>query len=253
LLVGFLRRLSVAPHKVSCSFVRNSIIRSKLSVDRSKIMAMTDAAIWDCITQLQSAVSDFLKHAEAGGFGVLSDEEFVEVAGEVEAIRRQLATADYPIVADVAARDLPATTLTRTPAGFLSSLWRITPHEAHARVREASLLGPRVALTGKVLEPRYPQAAHARQLGILSEAQVAVITKALDALPLGLPADELAAAEATLVGAAHTLHAGDLGKVAARLRDTVTPDGAAPSEAEQARRREVTLSREYDGMLRLTA
>src|SRR5581483_11305870 len=100
---------------------------------------MTAAVIWDCVEQLQSAVADLVKQAEAGGFGSLSDAEFVEVAGELEAIRRQLATVDYPVVADVTARGLPDATLTRSVAGFLSGLWRVTPTEAHARVREAAL------------------------------------------------------------------------------------------------------------------
>jgi hypothetical protein len=208
------------------------------------------AAILDSLEQLQSAVDDFLKHAEHGGFGVLSDEEFGEVAREVEAIRRQLETVDYPIVAEVEARALSDKALTRNPAGLLSGLWRITPTEAAARVREAAALGPRATMSGEVLEPVRPATAQARRLGILSGSQVAVITRALDELPRDLPVGEVAAAERTLVQAAHTLHPGDLRKVAIRLKDTVNPDGATPSEAEQARRREFWLTREHDGMVR---
>jgi hypothetical protein len=210
------------------------------------------APVFDALQQLQGAVDDFLKHAEHGGLGVLSDDEFTEVAREVEAIGRQLRTVDYPIVAEVQARGLPEQTLTRTPAGFLRALWRLSPTEAGARVREAAALGPRVTLSGQVLEPLRPATAEARRLGILSDSQVAVITRALDELPGELPVEEVAAAERTLVQAAQVLPASELRTVAVRLNDTVNPDGTPPSEAEQARRRELWLSRDRDGMVRLT-
>jgi hypothetical protein len=147
---------------------------------------------------------------------------------------------------------LPEATLTRTPAGFLRALWRLTPTEAGVRVREAAALGPRVTVTGEVLEPLRPVTAQARRLGMLSDSQVALITRALDELPAGLPVEQVAAAERTLVQAAHALPATDLRTVAVRLRDTVNPDGAPPSEAEQARRRELWLSRDLDGMIRIS-
>src|SRR5690348_8186268 len=101
---------------------------------------MISAAIVDSLESLQGAVDEFLKHADSGGLSVLSDDEFTDVAREVEAIRRQLTTADYPIIAEIERRDLPGKELTRTPAGFLSKLWRLTPHEASIRVREAVAL-----------------------------------------------------------------------------------------------------------------
>lgn len=212
---------------------------------------MIGAAVVDSLHSLQAAVDEFLNHADNGGLGVLSDDEFAEVAREVEAIRRQLTTADYPIVAEVSARALPEQRLARTPAGYLGALWRLSPREVSGRVREANVLGPRVTLTGEPLEPLHPRTAQARRLGILSDGHVALIARTLHELPPDLPVPEVDSAEAILVQAAHSLHAGDLARVARRLLDTVNPDGGCPSEQEQQRRRQLSLRRDRDGMVRI--
>ena len=86
---------------------------------------MSIAGVSDALAALQSAVDDVLKYADAGELGGLSDEEFVAAAHEVEAIRRQLAAADQPVVAEVARRGLPAATASGTVAGYLAGLWRL--------------------------------------------------------------------------------------------------------------------------------
>lgn len=212
---------------------------------------MTAPAIVDSLQSIQAAVDDFLKHADKGGLGFLSDDEFAEVAREMDAVRRQLSSADYPIVSEVEARALPDKELTRTAAGYLGKLWRLTPREASARVREANALRPRTALTGEVLDPLRPATAEARRLGILGDSQVRVILKTLSQLPPNLPVGQVDSAERILVQAAHSLHADDLSKVAQRLLDTVNPDGSQPSEAELQQRRDLWLRRKSDGTVHI--
>lgn len=211
---------------------------------------MTAAAILGAIEQLQRAVDDVFKHADNSGFQTLSDDEFADAAGEVEAIRRQLATLDFPIVNEVESRALPDVELTRNAAGYVGKLWRLTPHEAAERVREAKSLGPRTALTGERMEPLRPVAAQARRLGILGDSQVSVILKTLHELPRDLAVHELDSAEQILVRAAHALHANDLRSVARQLLDTIDPDGSEPSADEQRRRRDLWLRPARDGMIR---
>src|SRR4051812_27840051 len=98
---------------------------------------MDGSPISDALVVLQGAVTDFLKAAGHGEFGVLSNAEFLYAVRDVEAVRRQLATADYPIVAEQ--------------------------------------LGERRALTGEVPAALRPAAAEARSLGILSGEQTRVI------------------------------------------------------------------------------
>jgi hypothetical protein len=208
---------------------------------------MSVAGVSDALAALQAAVDDVLKYADAGELGGLSDEEFVAAARELEAIRRQLATADQPVVAEVARRGLPAATASRTVAGYLAGLWRLTRAEANARVREAAALAPRTTLTGEVLPPTRPHVAKARRLGVLSSEQVAVILRAVRDLPSWLHPGDVDAAEHTLVDLAHTLAPDELRRAAAHLHDALDPDGAEPDDAAQQAKRYLNLRRDADG------
>jgi Domain of unknown function (DUF222)/HNH endonuclease len=210
---------------------------------------MSIAGITDALVALQVAVDDVLKYAANGDFGNLPDDEFVDAAHEVEAIRRQLCTADQSIVAEVERRGLPQATARQNAAGHLSALWHITRAEANSRVREAAALAPRTTLTGDLLPPMRPHTARARQLGVLSTEQVAVILRALDRLPSTLHPADVEAAEVTLVDLAHTLDARDLRRAAGHLQDVLDPDGAEPSEKEQQAKRFLDLREEADGMV----
>jgi hypothetical protein len=212
---------------------------------------MDGSRISDAIAVMQAAVSDFLKAAAAGEFGALSNAEFCDAAREVEAIRRQLATADYPIVAELDSRELADVRLTHDTAGCLQELWRISRHEAKTRVREADQLGERRTLTGEPLPPLRRVAADARALGVLSGEQVRVVLDAVNALPAHVSVEQAESAERILVEAAHSLAPRDLKGVATQLRDTIDPDGPPPNEAEIARRRDVTLVPLPDGTVKL--
>lgn len=212
---------------------------------------MSTAAILDSIEALQIAASEVLKLADGGDLGILTDEEFLDAAREIEAIRRQLDTADHAIIAEVRVRDLPDTHLARNPRGLLSQLWRITHREAGARIREADALAPRLTLTGEPLPPLRPAAAAARKLGILNPAQIKVILDTLAALPHTLPVPEVDSAEQILVNAAHALNAQDLAGVARHLIDTINPDGPEPSDEEQQARRYLNLGPVRRGMTRI--
>jgi hypothetical protein len=212
---------------------------------------MTSAVVLDAVLALQNAVDELLKHVDNGGLGLLSDEEFTEVALGVEATRRRLATVDYPLIGEVEARDLPAKELTRSAAGWLSTALRITPGAARARVREAEALGERTALTGEPLAPLRPRIAQARRLGILDAEHVKVMLHAFAELPPSLPAEELDASEQLLVDAAQALHPNDLARVARALVDAADPDGPEPDDTAPDPRRDVTLQVRRDGWGRL--
>src|SRR5690348_14018416 len=114
---------------------------------------MTAAPVLDAFETMQGAVNDFLKHLTNGGLGSLDDDQVVELARDVEALRRQLQTADYPLIAEIEQQGLAQNYWARNTATLLSLLWRVTPHEANARVKEAAALGTRTTLTGEVLDP----------------------------------------------------------------------------------------------------
>jgi hypothetical protein len=199
---------------------------------------------------LGESIGDLKKLLDNGGLDTLDNDEFVEVASQLETLRRVLATVDYPVIAQVRRRDLSELHLTRDATGFLAKVHRLDPGVARGRVREADHLAVRVTLTGEVLDPLLPYLAAARQDGTLSAAHVTVIIKALDALPSGLSAEQLASAEKILVDAARSLAPKDVRDLGVRLKDTIDPDGDEPDDdADRQRRRDAGLRTESDGMV----
>ena len=181
----------------------------------------------------------------------LDDAEFVEWLRRLEVLRRRLQALDVRVIPEIEFRDIVDGRLARNVARLLERVWRISRREANARVGEAQELGERVGVTGEVLSPVRAVIAAARRRGEVGGEQVRVMTRALDALPSCLPVDEVAGYEQILVDAAQSLGPRDLGRVAERLVATVSPDGTLPSEAEQARRRHLTLCTERDGMVKV--
>jgi hypothetical protein len=208
------------------------------------------AGVFDSLTVLGERIGDLRKVLDNGGLDTLDNAEFLAVAARLEALRRVLATVDYPVIAQVRVRDLSGQHLTRDAAGFLAKVHRVDPGVARGRVREADHLAVRVTLTGEVLDPLLPSLAVARRDGVVSAAHVGVIITALDALPSNLSAEQLASAEKILVDAARALSPRDVRDLGVRLRDTIDPDGKEPADdTDRERRRDAWLRAEADGMV----
>ncbi|MGN6606687.1 MAG: DUF222 domain-containing protein, partial [Jatrophihabitans sp.] len=210
---------------------------------------MTDAAILERFEVLHKAIDAFGECAAGGGFGQLSDDEFIDLARDLEALRRSLGTVDDAVVTDVERRELPHKQLTRTTAGFLSALWRLTAGEARQRVTAARQCGPRVTFSGEPLPPLRPHLAQARAAGVVTPVQVALIVKTLADLPPRLTPHELDEAERSLVQAAHALHLADLKIVCDKLACCYDQDGPAPDDQVQQARRFLDARPLSDGMV----
>ena len=210
---------------------------------------MSAAAVLDAFEVLQAAVDSFVEVAFSSGFGGLDEAEFLDLTVALEASRRRLRSVDHRVVAELDGRELVDVRLARSTVGLLGQVWRVSVREAKARVGEAGALGGRVGLTGEVLSPVWPVVSAARRRGEVGSEAVQVMVRALDSLPASLPVAEVEGYEQILVDAARSLGPRDLGRVAQRLVATVNPDGILPSEAEQERRRHLTLATEQDGMV----
>jgi hypothetical protein len=117
------------------------------------------AGVLDLLNSLGESVGDLKKVLDNGGLDMLDNDEFIAAAAQLEALRRSLATLDYPIVQQVRVRDLSELHLTRDAAGFLAKVHRLDGGEAKGRVREADHLAVRVTLTAEVLDPLLPYLA----------------------------------------------------------------------------------------------
>ena len=173
--------------------------------------------------------------------------ELTETVVGLEADRRRLEAVDQRLLAEVAERGLAGEYCRYSPAELLVTLLRVSPTEAKARVTRAQDLGPRRALTGEPLEPILPVTAEAVAAGEISSGHVGVIADCLDRIPAYMSHEVSPVAERMLVEAARHEHPRQLAKTAALLIARLDPDGAAPKDEEQQRRRAFALREHPDG------
>jgi hypothetical protein len=183
----------------------------------------------------------------------LAERELLGVVREVERARRRLEAVEHRLIAEVEERNLPGKYLVRSARALLAGVLNLSAREASVRVRHARHLGPRVTVTGERLQPLLPATATARDAGLITAQHASVIIRAIEKLPITLPAPDVAAAEALLVEQAQSLDATVLAGIAKQLLDTLDPDGTLADEAWQQRHRFLSLVPHGDGMHRLTA
>src|SRR3954449_1455209 len=123
------------------------------------------------VAQLRAGVDALLDVPVDG----LAATELTAVLESLEVERRRLEAVDQRLLA--AASSAGVASLFGQPglAAVLTSLLRIDPREARARVSRAVDLGPRRALTGQPLDPILPSTAEAVAPGGVSAAQADVI------------------------------------------------------------------------------
>src|SRR4051812_31593053 len=177
----------------------------------------------------------------------LAATELASLLEAVEVQRRRLEAVDQRLVAGASAGGVAAAFGQAGVADVLTSLLRIDPREARARVSRAVDLGPRRALTGERLAPLLPVTADAVARGAVSAAQVEVIVDCLERIPPAAPAAAGPVAERLLVEAARHEHPRLLRRTAAELLARLDPDGLEPVEDRAERRRSFTLVRKPDG------
>ena len=178
---------------------------------------------------------------------VLDGVGLTSLLAEVETQRRRLEALDQLLVAEIDRQGVAGEFARGTSANLLSSLLRVSPGEAKARVARARDLGPRRALTGEPLEPILPVTADAVRAGEISSAHVAVIAECLDAIPAKISHQVSDAAETFLVAAARAEHPGQLRRSAALLLARLDPDGIEPREQDAEHRRGFGLRKHRDG------
>jgi hypothetical protein len=110
-------------------------------------------------------------------------------------------------------------------AAALSMLLRISTEQANRRIHDAKDLGPRVAMTGELLEPVLSHTAAAQERGLIGVEHVTIIRKFFTKLPGFVDHDTREAAEAQLAELACGLRPEDLRAAADRLAATLDQDG----------------------------
>lgn len=192
---------------------------------------------------LRRTVSRIGRHS----YAALTTPEHFTYLEQLECDMRRLQTPGHALINRI---DQQATSaeIGGKLAHVLADRLLITRAEAGRRIHEARDLGPRQALTGEPLPPRYTATAAAQGAGRIGAAHVAVIRGFFDALPCWVDAPTREAAETDLARWATQHRPENLRKAAERLACYLNPGGQFHDQ-DRARHRGLTLGTQgADGM-----
>ncbi|WP_036436075.1 DUF222 domain-containing protein, partial [Mycobacterium sp. URHB0044] len=102
---------------------------------------------------------------------------------ELEAVACQLPAQRHRMLTQLQGQTTPRELGAKSWREVLMTRWRLSGAEASRRLTEATLLGPRRALSGEPLGPVLPATAAAQALGFLTEEHVKEIRKGIAKLP----------------------------------------------------------------------
>ena len=199
---------------------------------------------FEAAIQSLEAVMDQLVDADASA---VAGVELSGLVARFERQRRRMESVEHTMVARLQDAQVAGEFGRTSAADLLVELIRIAPAEAGARVRAARDLGPRREPCGLSLPPIFTRVAEAQRDGSISAAHAKVITATVAAIPAHRSFELAEPVEQFLVEQAEHLDPKRLAAAARRLLATVDPDGAAPSEAEQQRRRDYTIAQNRAG------
>jgi len=131
------------------------------------------------LTALRSAYDELA----ACGIGTLTCDELLAAADDLEILDRQLPTQRHRILAQLQAQGTPRELGAKSWRDVLMIRWRLSSAEAHRRLADAAVLGPRQALSGQPLAPVLAATAAAQALGLITEEHVEVMSKGMAKLP----------------------------------------------------------------------
>ncbi len=178
---------------------------------------------------------------------LLTRAELLAVGDELETLTCQLPTQSHRLLARLQAEATPKEMGAKSWKDVLRTRWRISTTEAHRRLTEAALLGPRRALTGEPLPPVLAATAAAQARGLINGEHVEVIRKAINKLPGFVDAQTRDQFEVDLVRAAVGVGPKELGDCADLTLFLLDQDGPEPDDAERDRKRAVTRGRQQRG------
>jgi len=126
---------------------------------------------------------------------------------------------------------------------------RVDTTEANRRVRDAQHLARRTGLTGELLAPLFEFVAAAQAEGAINAEHVKVITGFINKLPGWIDLGTRGQFEQSLVAGARHQTPEELRAAAEALLYLLDQDGPLPDDAERARKRGLTVSKQRpDGM-----
>ena len=141
-----------------------------MSIDRQALTAAFDT--------IDAAFDDLVTH----GCDALATREQFAFLQRCEKVRRRLPAVEHPLINNLL-RQATAEEIGGKLSHAIAEMTLITRSEASRRIREATDLGPRRALSGEPLAPTLVVTAAQQRQGTLGPGQVAVIRNFYHQLP----------------------------------------------------------------------
>jgi hypothetical protein len=132
---------------------------------------------------------------------------------------------------------------------LIASLTRVSNAEAARRMKLGAATRVRRSIDGTVLEPFHPAVGEALACGRIGTEAAARIVKAMDEASRTATDEQVACAEAELVGAARSDSADEIAVQAMLWREFLDPDGAEPREERAHRKRGFRFGAERNGLV----
>ena len=200
------------------------------------------------LEQLATSLDHLIKLVEDGGLDAYDNPGLVGFLQAFERFRNRLPLIDHRAIRDAESRSLPDALAQRSMAKVLVWALRLSPVEAHRRVKATETVGDRVSMLGEPLDPLRPVLATAQRQGDVTPEQVHIIQRAIGSVdrPGFAPAD-IAAGESMLTSFASSFGPTELTSLAARTVDAINPDGTLRSERIQQDRRHLSIRPTKDG------
>ena len=171
----------------------------------------------------------------------LTHPELLGLMSRREVLSRRQAALDHAVINRLASEASPGALGATSWAEVLATRLQISKGEARQRIKCAELFGARTAVTGEPLAPRLPHVAAAQARGQIGPEHLRVIGKFFEDLPAHVDAQTRAQVEGDLAEIATGLGPVQLRQAADRLALLLNQDGDAPTDAERARRRYLTI------------
>ncbi|BBX01631.1 hypothetical protein MMOR_25670 [Mycolicibacterium moriokaense] len=180
----------------------------------------------------------------------LTHRELLGVLDELETLTCQLPAQWHRALARLQTETTPKELGAKSWKDVLRIRWRISASEAHRRLAEAEVLGPRQALTGQPLAPVLAATAAAQAAGRITAEHVDKIRDAMQHLPGFVDTATRDQIETDLVRLATGVGPTELKKAADKILFLLDQDGPAPDDTERARRRALVCGPQgRDGMV----
>jgi hypothetical protein len=200
--------------------------------------------VWDAVGCLTAAVDGLA----GAGWWRCGDAELLDLQQGLETAARRLSAASLRLVAEVDDRRLATARGVVSTAALLRQLLNISAGEAGWRVTAAETLLDRVGPSGETVPAALPATGAALAAGVIEAGQARLICETIRRLPARVDTATREQAERFLAGQARDLDTTALGKLARRMVATLDPDGAALDDEDAVGARELSLSRDPDGM-----